>query len=142
MFKDGLSLPTVNVYLAAVSNFCTEHDFFDPVREPAILQAVKSYLWLRGPLSDKRLPVTLPIMRLLEEQLRTSALPLHDQLLFWAAFTSASFGLLRVGEFSARLRSAFDPNVEHTITLRNVVLHDDYVTFGLRHSKSSFSPDS
>ena len=141
MFKDGLSLSTVNVYLAAVSNFCTEHDYFNPVREPAVSRAVKGYLRLRGPLSDKRLPVTLPIMRFLKEQLRTSALPLHDQLLFWAAFTSALFGLLRVGEFSARIWSAFDPNVEHTITLRNVILHDDYVTFDLRHSKSSSSSD-
>ena len=33
MFKDGLSLPTVNVYLAAVSNFCTEHDFIKSCSE-------------------------------------------------------------------------------------------------------------
>ena len=37
----GLSLSTVNVYLAAVSNFCTEHDYIDPVKEPAVLRAVK-----------------------------------------------------------------------------------------------------
>ena len=46
-----------------------------------------------------------------------------------------------MSEFSTRHRSVFYPKVEHTITLRNVALHGDSVTFGLRHSKSSSPSD-
>ena len=135
LFNDGLSSSTVRVYLAAISNFCAEHCYPDPVGFSAVQRAIKGFVRLRGHACDKRLPITIPIMRRLKSNIKASTLPTSDQRLLWAALNTALFGLFRVGELTTRYSSSFDSHREHTISFKDVVLHKDHVTISLRHSK-------
>jgi hypothetical protein len=89
------------VYLAAINNLHRENTVPSMSSNDLVCRALNGYKRLDLPESDKRLPITMDIMRLLKDCLRESVMPDHDKAFYWIAFTVAFFGFLRVSEFAS-----------------------------------------
>ena len=100
-FRRRLSVSIVRVYLAGLQNYALEHDI--PTVSPAsvISRALKGCQRLRPKTLDKRIPITLDIMRTLKRGVFSSSLSSYQQHLFWCAATLAFSGFLRVSEFAS-----------------------------------------
>ena len=59
---------------------------------------------------EKKLPITIDIMKQLKNELRVSSFSDRDKLMLWCAFTLAFFGFLRSSEFCCPTSHTFDPN--------------------------------
>jgi hypothetical protein len=59
---------------------------------------------------EKKLPITIDIMKQLKNQLRISSFTERDKLMLWCAFTTAFFGFLRSSEFCCPTSLTFDPS--------------------------------
>lgn len=99
-FNHGVPYFTVKVYAAAVGARHSEHNLPSPTNAIVVLQALGGYKRLRSAVTDKRLPITVEIMRFLKSRLFSSELSIYEKCLFWSAFTLAFFAFLRVGEFT------------------------------------------
>lgn len=108
---------TARMYLAGIANRHREHNLVPLTLGLPIKHAMDGFERLHKPQRDKRLPITLDLMRLLKRNLQASADPPQNKLVLWAAFTIAYTGLLRVSEFTAP--------THHTIISRRTLLRKD-----------------
>ena len=73
-------------FLSPNSNVCTN-----------ILRGIKR---IKGASTRTRLPITLDHLKLFHCILHSRASPTHDEIMIWAAITTAFFGFLRIGEMT------------------------------------------
>ncbi len=91
--SETLSWSTISVYTAAIRMYHLEHGYPDPTHNAPqlhlLLQGIKR---TSAPSRQTRQPITTSIL------LRRSDLSRYHRRLYWAAFTLAFYGFLRVGE--------------------------------------------
>lgn len=133
--SDTLSLPlsvnsvalfiataTISTYISAISYVHKLKGYADPTKAFLILKllsAIKS-----RSRSDIRLPITLPVLRLLVDALRQTSSSFYHSTLFTAMFLTAFYGFLRVGEITCQT----------TRSGRSVLQHQD-LSFLLRQGE-------
>ena len=88
--------------------------------------------------SVPRKPITTSTLGSLKSSLKSADIPHSHYLLYWAAFSLAFYGFLRVGEYTAPTR--FSTNAR-TLLARHLLLAADSLTISLPSSKASqFAP--
>ena len=118
---------TIKLYLAAVSNFYTEHN--QPITTSSMLQLrriLKGIQRTSGTPPRVRRPITISILYEIVSVLRPSFSNDLDTVMLWAAFTSAFFGFLRVSEFTHNSNTpflavndaTFIPNIENPTAIQ------------------------
>ena len=92
---------TIKVYLAAVRHMHLVNGYDLPIakfqRLHCILRGIKR---IKGASTRTRLPITLDHLKLFHRILHSRASPTHDEIMIWAAITTAFFGFLRIGEMT------------------------------------------
>jgi len=95
---------TCKVYFAAIQ---LEQGFSDPTNYEILCLVCKGIRWLQG---DSHLPVTINLLLTLKIQLfRFTSYTILEQYLLWATFSQASYGFMRVSEFTSPTNSEFSP---------------------------------
>ena len=129
-----VTLPTIRVYLAAVSFLHESEGCRSPVRGNPILR-----LTLRGirrsnldsPPKSRRRPITPRMLcKLLRSSRDSRSLRSRDKQMFRAAATLAFFGFLRIGEFTVT------PHRPVPLSKGDILLSNHEMQVGLRHSKT------
>lgn len=72
-------------------------------------------------------------MKLLKESLRTASISSKDQIMLWAAFTTAFFGFLRASEFCSTAQGSFDP--ASTLMTRDITIRESQISINIKTSK-------
>ena len=92
---------TIKVYLAAVRHMHLVNGYDLPItkfqRLHHILRGIKRN---KGASTRTRLPITLDHLKLFHRILHSRPSPTHDEIMIWAAITTAFFGFLRIGEMT------------------------------------------
>ncbi len=92
---------TIRVYLAAIRLWHIESGFPDPMLNAVRLRYLcRGIRRQRASIRDSRLPITIPLLKLLKRGLAASLLSSYQKLAYWAAFTLAFYGCLRVSEYT------------------------------------------
>ena len=103
------SISNIKVHIAAVKHFAAyligQHSGQYP-RLYMLVRAIKR----RTRKSPKRIPVTLPKLRLIFYFLSSTSLAQADKIMLWAAVTTAFFGFLRSSEYVSPQIQKFDPD--------------------------------
>ena len=130
-----VSYQTIKVYLAGIRLLHLEQGFKDPTRDTSLLSYLCIGIRRSGRSTNKaRLPITIPLLRVIKQQLSISALPSQAKLLYWAAFTLAFYGFLRASEYSCPTQSKFTKN--RHLLLSDISLTKDSLSAHLKRSKS------
>ena len=128
------SAASIDTYLAAVHAYHIRlgHPFLpDPAPQlELVLRGVKRLNGLHA--RPQRLPITGPVMRQIKQALASLPLSHFDQHLFWAAFTRAYFGFLRVGELVPDSGSQASVSLSHS----DVQIRTTEVTLRIQSSKT------
>jgi hypothetical protein len=82
---------------------------------------------------DKRLPITLPILRRLIKSVRKGLFSTYFNILLEAVFLSAFYGFMRPGEFTSETNK-FDP--ARGISFSDLHFAPKFFTIFLKHSKT------
>lgn len=93
------SYATIRSRLSGISYFHKIMGYSNPV-ESFLVNKLLYSIRLKRHQTDKRLPITIPILGSLLTISRNVLHSIYDQVLFRAVFTAAFFGLLRMGELS------------------------------------------
>ena len=98
---------TIKIYLAAIRNAHVgqgEHKYFMEASTPRLQQVMKGIQREQATMKCQRVhkPITITIMPQIEWIL--SKVPLHHNLMVWAACCTAYFGFLRSSEFTVPYR--------------------------------------
>ncbi|GAA6097672.1 uncharacterized protein LOC119489294 [Tachysurus ichikawai] len=83
--------------------------------------------------ADKRLPLTIPLVKKLVTKLRQGCFSPYQYLLLEVVFLCAFYGFLSMGEFTTR-NNKFDTS--HDLTVSDITLDEHYFSILLKHSKS------
>ncbi|XP_055345784.1 uncharacterized protein LOC129593478 [Paramacrobiotus metropolitanus] len=130
----GIAIATAKVYLASIANKHTECEFPIPTRSAAVSRALQGYQRLAPTPRDHRLPITLDIMRYLKDRLSAMNLATVDKHMYWAAFTMAFAGLLRVSEYTAPSPASY--STARTLLFNDIALTADVITVSLKTTKT------
>ena len=120
-----VSAATASSYLAGMKKAHEMRGLDDHVlRKGLVNQVIKGKQHLEAvekrTLKDKgRLPVTLTIMEMIKETIRTSTYPVERKLLIWTVCTLAFHGSFRIHEILCQNETFFDP--AYTLLARDVV---------------------
>ena len=130
----GYAHSTVNAYLSGIAfHIKIRHPFhFDPT-QTFIVRKLLQGLQRRRHKVDKRLPMTLDILKHIPSALASVCSSSYEALLFSAAFCIAFFGFLRIGEIAivSKDRDAFK-----VVQFRDIKMYDQEVHFTVRYSKT------
>lgn len=129
---DRLKPQSIKVYLAGVRALHISHGFRNP-----LTCAIKLQQTLRGiervhsSLPKQKLPITFDLLCRLQHFIDPHS---EDDIVYWAAVTTAHFLLLRAGEITVTSKTSYD--VETLLRLQDVNLHttqtgDEYVALHL-----------
>ena len=103
---------TIRMYLSAVRHFHIQEEYVDPLQTTHRLQFVLRSIRRSQKTSHNRplrRPITLPVLRSLKTSLYLwPQLCRRDKLMYWAAFTTAFFGFMRVSQFTAASDTSFN----------------------------------
>ena len=127
----------VKVHLAAIKHHSITQGHNIPFRDFEQL-----YLVLRGIKRaqgrnhslPKRLPITPPLLRIINQNLFNSSRTFQDKIMLWAAITTAFFGFLRISEYTTPRKNQYDPSI--TLLLTDVRIRNDSVRLHLKTSKT------
>lgn len=122
---------TVRTYLSALSYRFKIRGLPDPTNAFIVKQTVTGLERIK-PSMDNRLPITLPILKSLNNVAHT-VLNHYDTVLFKAMFSLAFFALLRIGEFTTG-------NTTHTLNVMHVSVDKNGLVLNMpsfKHSKAS-----
>ena len=95
-----MSYKTIKVYLAAIRHCHIELDLPDPTASNLLHLICRGIRRLQGDNQRIRLPITINLLHTIKEHLRRSTFTVQEQRMLWAAFTTAFYGFLRVGELT------------------------------------------
>ena len=132
----SLSFATIQTYLAAVRHQHIEYGFQSNFENMHLLRnLLRGVKRLKGSsVRPKRLPITINVLKAIKNSLRRSNHNNQDQLMLWAAFTTAFFGFLRSSEFCCPTQNSFDPRT--TLLVEDVSLGPSVATINLKVSKT------
>lgn len=99
LHQEGRAPSTIALYIAAISFYMKLNGGKDPGKS-FILRRTISGLKKMQPISDARLPITLPILHRLVESLGFCTRSENHARLFRSMFLLAFHGFLRIGEFT------------------------------------------
>ena len=136
-----LSPSTVSSYLAGLRYLHIIRGF----SVPSFLQDEHIKLILRGakninsPTSwaNRRRHVSIPILRILHEEIHKSPWSGYMKTSLWALFCLAFFASARMGELVSNSRTSYDPN--STLRIRDVLDRGSNILIHLRQPKSGLS---
>ena len=127
--EKGLKAATANSYLAGLRQAHIMKGLSPPkLRSELVKQALKGRanmersqgnMELQG--RKKRLPMTVPLLKLLKERIRKSDLGGETKLMVWTVCAVMFFGAFRINELVSKTESCFDP--DHTLLTRDVQLN-------------------
>lgn len=120
---------SIRSHLSALSYKYKMASLKDPTSSFIVRQAVQGLERL-NPSADTRSPISLPILGSLLNALSEILHTEYSRGLFKAMFTTAFYGLLRIGEFTS------GPS-DHTISLSNVHCHSEKITIMMSSFKHS-----
>ena len=120
----GLKASTANSYLSGLRQLHIMKGLPPPkLRSELVKQALKGRANMETsqkngetPSGSKRLPMTIPLLKLLKERIRTSDLAGETKLMLWSACSLMFFGAFRINELVSKSESCFDP--DHTLLTR------------------------
>ena len=126
----GLKASTANSYLSGLRQLHIMKGLPPPkLRSELVKQALKGRANMETsqengetPSGSKRLPMTIPLLKLLKERIRTSDLAGETKLMLWSACSLMFFGAFRINELVSKSESCFDP--DHTLLTRDVQLNE------------------
>ena len=131
----SLSYASIKTYLAAVRYKNIELGFAADLQNMQLLN-----LLLRGVKRSKgehirplRLPITLPLLKVLKESLRRASYAENDKVMLLAASTTAFFGFLRSAEFCCVSSTFFNPS--STLLVSNVSSEAEIFIVNIKVSK-------
>ncbi|XP_055353478.1 uncharacterized protein LOC129599291 [Paramacrobiotus metropolitanus] len=133
LFEDKAAFRTCKVYLAAIHNYHREAGLPNPAADDLVIRAVNGYKRLNGPTPDRRLPITMDVMRSLKTRLAEYK-NTEEALMLWSAFCMAFFGFMRVSEIVSKSRNSFD--AASTLTFDDVELTSECVIITLKRTKT------
>lgn len=93
----------------------------------------------QGPLSDRRLPVTIEVLRHLRHHWKENCSS-PDKCMLWAAACTGFFGFLRAGEFTVPSESQYDPEVHLNLADISVDSHSAPFMFSVLVKQSKTGP--
>ena len=101
---------TITTYVSAVGFYHKSQGWADPTNVFLVSKLLEGCRRLR-PSTDTRLPISMPILLQTVQSLPAVCTSVYEACLFKAAFLSAFFGFMRVGEFAADSRHRVQPSV-------------------------------
>ena len=102
---------TISQYLSGLRVIHLKNGVLPPCLRPDVVQSVLKGLEHNGSKhSIPRLPVTIPIMRLIKKKLTLSKMDLSKKRLLWAVSCIALHGSFRIHELLAKEELLFDPS--------------------------------
>ena len=129
----GYKYNSIRTYCSAVSFFHKIQVQSDPSGSYLVVKTLEGVRKMQ-PASEVRLPITLELLCRLVGTLPRLGLSHYDSLLFKAMFTTAFFGLLRVGEI------AYTSSTQsHTLQFENVLTSGPPVRYTLILKSFKFS---
>ena len=113
-----------------------ENHLADPTKDAPLLHYLCTAIRRsQGDRPPRRLPITITLLRHLKANL--SVLPhlgRHDKRLYWAAFSLAFYGFLRVSEFTPPFSRHFNSRVH--LLRRDVTIHPGHLELRIKRSKT------
>lgn len=116
LFEEGYAASTITTYSASLSAIHKFADWPDPAKSFLVKKLIAGAEKCRGK-QDRRLPITLAILRKILHILPSITATGYEQKLFAAMFLLAFYAFLRVGEITTHSRS--EPGL-HVLQLANV----------------------
>ena len=120
-----LKVATVNSYLSGVRQMHISKGMEPPnIRDSFVKEILRGKSNLEDFRQRKlgghqgRLPMTIPLMKLWKERIRTSDLTSDKKLLLWAVSTLAFYGAFRIHELASKTEATFDP--DHTLLTEDI----------------------
>ncbi|XP_013416314.1 uncharacterized protein LOC106177917 [Lingula anatina] len=126
---------SIRTYMAALSYKYKMDSLPDPTKSFIVQQTLKG-LVRQMPSQDTRLPITVPILHTLLQNLRYCLPDSYEILMYQAMFTTAFFGLLRVSEITT------DATTNHTLKVENIDWDYSSSAFTLRFTSFKHSAPS
>ena len=106
-----LARATISTYISAISYVHKLKGYADPTKVFLILKLLAAIKSRSRP--DIRLPITLPVLRLLVEALKQTSSSFYHRTLFTAMFLTAFYGFLRIGEITCKTTSSGSSVLQH-----------------------------
>lgn len=125
----GVKEGTVNSYLAGVRQLHILKGIDPPNLRPEVVKLIlkgkrnKDMAEKRDGGTDNRIPMTVELMKVLKEKIRTWDKLWNTRLLIWAVATMAFHGAFRIHELLCRAESFFDP--QYTLLTEHVTMSTD-----------------
>ena len=104
-----LAPATISTYISAISYVHKLKGYADPTKVFLIFKLLSAIESRSRP--DVRLPITLPVLRLLVDALKQSLF--YHRTLFTAMFLTAFYGFLRIGEITCKTTSSGTSVLQH-----------------------------
>ena len=134
---DRLKPQSIKVYLAGIRALHISHRLHNPLTHTIKLQqTLRGIEHVHSSPPKQKLPITFDLLCRLQHFIDP---PSKDNIVYWAAVTTAHFLLLSAGEFTVTSKTSYD--VKTLLHLQDVNLYtmqtgDEYVALHLRKSKT------
>lgn len=122
----GVSAATASSYMSGLRQLHLVNGVEVPILRPPIISQLLDgkknveVILSRQEKKQKRLPVTLNVMKLLKSEIKAMNGTLADKALLWAVSTIAFNGCLRIHELLSRKESEYDP--EFTLLNQDIMV--------------------
>ena len=109
--SQSISYQTLKVYLAAI---CLMHGLPDPRMDLTLLLVCRG-IRQQKKVTERRLPITIDILKSLKSYLRLSNYTLCEQRMLWSSFTLSFYGFLRASECLSLISSNIKRTGNHLV---------------------------
>ena len=146
--KRKLKATTVNGYLSGLKQLHVMKGIEPPVIRTSIVNCILKgqgnidNIKKRTDGKPRRLPMTMTMMKLLKETIRTWEAPIMRKLLMWSVCSLAFHGAFRIHELLTKVETAFDPDFsllseDITVRTKNNNGRDKYLEVKIKCPKES-----